>query len=232
MVGNCHSSHSLYNSSQFFDERYGRSFDSDSSHHSLLLEDPATGQDCLLEDERNGGLRNSRSNSYSCETNVHIGGSCIKILVKEPTENEDPTLELTSQSSPALLNHDVNLNVNKRPKLRRTGNVENTSQFIQGLFEPNYIISPPSSDTDSDRRSLPTPTPNYDELLTTPTLAYPGGEDVEHTVRGGEAAQLEGKECIPSSRSISMTSIKWVLVFHKNKHGFDGVMQPLLLISV
>ena len=181
----------MYTNGVYFskdNDMYSQSFDNDSSHHSLLLEDPTTGQNHLLEEPPDKGT------NYICEPNIHIGNSCIKIIVKEASIEDVPCKQVPENS--LVINQSLDDAVQVRVEyvgesqdtiLNRT-TLDSLSKF---MLYPKRSSSPLSSCDGCDSGGSPTPTPSYSDLITMPTIEYPGSEEKAYAVRGEEVAQLE-----------------------------------------
>ena len=186
VVQNCHSS--LYNNSNgYYSENSSctHSFDVDSSHHSLILEDPLPGLE--PRDRKNN---NGRS-SYSCEPNIQVGSNCIKLIVKEAPL---PTHE-SSSSYPFLHFDDEGCNDVDyvRVTVACTDREEGSNTTSRSVALTHDLLRPtPSSPVQScDSCGSPTPTPSYGDLVPPPSIEYPGAEEKDFALRGGEAAQWE-----------------------------------------
>lgn len=169
------------------------SFDSESSHHSLILEDPAT----------------TNRTSYSCEPNIHLAN--IQLVLKE-----------VSESFPTAVDHNFNGRVNGDHMSDEEDEVRSNSMagvqvkiecVDEGLGAPArrklevgepglallkptlYSTSPPSSYVSNESGGSCTPTPSYSELVSSSSVEYPGSEEKAFAVRGGEVAQPE-EDCV------------------------------------
>lgn len=205
----CHSSlhSSIYDETGFYNENT-EPFDTPSNHHSLLLDE----KNQLLQGSlrTNGRSRTSSCrSSYSCEQNVQVGGNRIQLLVREATE-----------SFPALTDHNLDNATHLRcdhhlvedvsasdtmggvqvriectdsqetsPSRTRRKGLHNLSQELLRPAAQYSIISP--SETPSDSSSCTTPT---QDLVSPPSIEYPGSEEKPCVLRGQEVAKLD-EEC-------------------------------------
>lgn len=196
------SCHSPYNNTAYYSEGVSgtHSFDTGSTHHSLILEYPTTGSSQLLEDSKERGRT-----SYSCEQNIQVGSSCIQLLVKEATSifpgavdfsgahingdhmagNEDKGMDDSMGGVQVRIQcADEDIDTVKLSEIHRLGH---------DLLQPTVQTgtSPTSSNSSEDSIGSPTPTPSYGGLTSSTALEYPGSENKAFAVRGGEVAQLE-----------------------------------------
>lgn len=183
VVHSCHSS--LYNSSNAYysdNSNCAHSFDAESSHHSLILEDPLESPD-----RKNS---NGRS-SYSCEPNVQVGSNCIKLIMKEASDCSHessggyPFLHFDGEGHGDM--DRVQVTVDCADKESSSNIVSRSVALGHDLLRPNLSSPVPSCDSCGS----PTPTPSYGDLVPSPSIEYPGAEEKAFALRGGEEAQWE-----------------------------------------
>lgn len=184
VVKSCLSTHnSLYNNTGYFSEN---SFETESSHHSLILEDPVLGH--------SQEPQNANSNC-SHQSNFQVGNNCVKLLQ-------------ASDSFPADSDRAVGCHVNRTDVLDKgmheglgavqvriecaddedSNGVNRTPKLNQDLLISTRWRR---HSTLSSSSGSPTPTPSYRDLVSSPSTDYPGSEEKAFDVRGVEVAEWE-----------------------------------------
>lgn len=193
---------SLYNNTGYYSDSGSCSFDADSSHHSLILEDPALGHN-------QEALNANGRTSYS---NYQVG---IKLIVSEgfPVDAGCQMNDVTRTEEKDL--HDSLGSVQVTVECaddKESNALSRTMKLNQDLLRPRLHRQSPVSSTSSESYSYgsPTPTPSYRDLVSSPAVEYPGAEEKAFDVRGVEVAQLEEDGDIGTGKCMTTAIIPWI----------------------